>query len=431
LKLALRFGYFLTMKTSQSVWRQLSVMPLLAVAAISFDFPAAANGLPPVELRVAYPNLTFDRPLWMEEAPDDSKRLFVVEQAGKVWVLPENRDSAERKLFLDISPRRPYVQNEEGLLAFAFHPQFRTNGLFYLYYSQHSPQRVVLSEMRVAQNDSTQADLSTERILMEIDQPYWNHNGGQLVFGPDGYLYLSPGDGGSRDDPHNVSQSGHHLLGKILRIDVNSRTGKLPYGIPRDNPFVGKEKDGTLKANPFETKPEGVRPEIWAYGLRNIWRMSFDRETGELWAADVGQDKWEEINLIVKGGNYGWNVREGFHPFKDLKPRGKPLDPVIEYPHTAALAAESKFPDHGIGVSVTGGYVYRGKKIPALRGVYMYADFQMGTVWGFRYENGEITARGTLAAENPLRPVSSFAEDGDGEVYLISFDGRIYEFVGN
>jgi glucose/arabinose dehydrogenase len=283
-----------------------------------------------------------------------------------------------------------------------------------------------LSEVHLSKSDSDQADLSTERVLLAIPQPYWNHNGGTLVFGPDGYLYLSLGDGGDANDPHNVGQSGHHLLAKILRLDVNSRTGNLPYGIPKDNPFVGKNDDGTLKGDPFDTRPEGVRPEIWAYGLRNVWRMSFDRETGELWAGDVGQDKWEEVDIITKGGNYGWSAREGFHDFKRTKVQGKPLDPVIEYPHNAGLSAESKFPDHSPGVSITGGYVYRGKKIPSLRGVYTYADFGMGTIWRLRYEKGQLTEHGTLVRGNPSRNLASFAEDRDGELYVLSFDGNIY-----
>jgi quinoprotein glucose dehydrogenase len=389
----------------------------------------AADALPTLELRVAFPNLKFNRPLAMEEAPDGSKRLFVTEQDGKILVPPQDRSGVEAKVFLDITGRKPHAQNEEGLLAFAFHPQFKSNGKFYIYYTQQGPKRNVLSEAQVSKTDPNKADLASERVLLQIEQPYWNHDGSTVTFGPDGYLYFSTGDGGTGGDPHFVGQSGHHLLGKILRIDVNSRTGKLPYGIPKDNPFVGKDKEGNPRPDPFDTKPEGIRPEIWAYGLRNAWRMSFDRETGELWAGDVGQDKWEEVDIITKGGNYGWSVREGFHAFKEQKTNGKPLDPVIEYPHNALLAPECKFPDHGIGVSITGGYVYRGKRIPALRGVYVYGDYQMGTIWGLRYENGKIVTHGTLVKGDPLRQVASFAEDRDGELYMLSFDGRIYEFA--
>ena len=407
---------------SRRFWILYALIQLISVARM-----LATNSLPAIELRDAYPALSFDRPLWMEEVPDDSKRLVLVEQGGRVWLLPADHNRAEKQLFLDISERKPMVQNEEGLLAFAFHPQFKANGKFYLYYSQQSPKRSVLSELQVFKSDPHAGDLSSERVVLVVPQPYWNHNGGTVLFGPDGYLYLSLGDGGSGDgDPHNFGQSLHFLLAKILRIDVNSRTGKLSYGIPKDNPFVAKDDQGNLKDDPFDTKPEGVRPEIWASGLRNVWRMSFDRATGELWAGDVGHSNWEEVDLIVKGGNYGWNAREGFHDFKAASGKGKLLDPVLEYAHTPNLATNSAFPDHGIGVSVTGGYVYRGEKMPALRGVYVYADFQMGTIWGLRRENGQITARGTLVKENPSRQIVSFAEDRAGELYVLSFDGKIY-----
>ncbi len=404
------------------------IYSLILVCAFT-EFGRSAEALPTLDLQVAFPELKFERPLWMEEAPDDSRRMAVVEQRGKVLLFPRDPAARDPKLFVDISDRKPWVQNEEGLLAFAFHPQFKSNGLFYLYYSQQSPKRSALSEMRVSKTNPDQADLSTERTLLEIPQPYWNHNGATAAFGPDGYLYLSLGDGGLGGDPHNVGQSGHHLLGKILRLDVNSRTGKLPYGIPKDNPFVGKDDNGNAKADPFDTKPEGVRPEIWAYGLRNVWRMSFDRDTGELWAGDVGQDKWEEVDLITKGGNYGWSAREGFHEFKNQKAQGKAIDPIIEYPHNASLSAECKFPDHSPGQSITGGYVYRGKKLPSLKGVYVYGDFAMGTVWGLRYENGSVTTHGKLSKENPGRQLASFAEDRDGEIYALAFDGKIYQFV--
>jgi quinoprotein glucose dehydrogenase len=352
-----------------------------------------------------------------------------VEQGGRIWLLPRDRASADAKLFLDISSRRPHRQSEEGLLSMVFHPQFKTNGLLYIFYSQQGPKRDVISELRVSRTDPDKADLATERIVMEVLQPYWNHNGGAMLFGPDGYLYLSFGDGGSGNDPHLMSQNLHTLLGKIVRIDVNTRSGRLAYGIPRDNPFWGKDRNGTVQADPFETRPEGVRPEIWAYGFRNVWRMSFDRETGELWAGDVGQNKWEEINLVEKGGNYGWSVMESFHPFKEQRSQGTLIDPVIEYAHNVNLARESKFPDHGPGVSVTGGYVYRGTKFPALRGVYVYADHQTGAIWGLRYANGQITAWGDIVKPQAARLTPSFAEDLQGELYVISFDGKIYEFT--
>jgi glucose/arabinose dehydrogenase len=393
---------------------------------ICFQIVRAAEPLPTLDLVVAFPNLKFNRPLWMEEVPDGSKRIIVIEQDGKVFIFPCDHSAKDPKTFLDLTPRKPHVQNEEGLLAFTFHPKFKENGLLYLYYSQQAPKREVLSEVHISKSNPDQADLSTERILLEIPHPYWNHNGGTIIFGPDGYLYVSLGDGGDANDPHNVGQSGHFLLAKILRLDVNSRTGNLPYGIPKDNPFVGVDDNGKPKDDPFDTRPEGVRPEIWAYGLRNVWRMSFDRETGELWAGDVGQDKWEEVNLITKGGNYGWSVREGFHEFKKTKVQGNPLDPVIEYPHNPGLSSECKFPDHSIGMSITGGYVYRGKKLPSLRGVYVYGDYATGTIWGFRHENGKVTTHSTLVSGNPSRNPASFAQDGEGEVYVLCFDGNIY-----
>jgi glucose/arabinose dehydrogenase len=394
----------------------------VAAAALSMSNGIAQSNLPSLDLKPAWPNLKFSRPLGMAEAPDGTHRQFVVEQDGRVWILPKDWNSAEPILFLDISDRKPHRDNEEGLLSLAFHPQFKANGLFYLFYSQQNPKRDVISEVRVAKTDSNKADLATERVVLEVMEPYWNHNGGAMLFGPDGYLYLSFGDGGAADDPHLNGQNLHQLLGKIVRIDVNSRTDNLAYGIPKDNPFLVKDKSsGTNIAD--------ARPEIYAVGLRNVWRMSFDRQTGELWAADVGQNKFEEVDLIVKGGNYGWSVREGFHPFKEQKSQGALLDPVIEYGHNPQLAAQSKFPDHSIGISITGGYVYRGKKIPVLRGVYVYADFTMGTIWGLRYESGKLTADAEIVKGNQLRSISSFGEDSDGELYVISFDGKIYEFT--
>ena len=371
----------------------------------------AEAAFPSLQMKVAFPELTLNRPLWLCEAPDGSHRLFVLEQPGKILILPKDRTGKETKVFLDISARKPYVGNEEGLLGLAFHPQFKANGKFYIYYTQQGPRRSVLSEVQVSKDDLNAADPATERILMEIPQPYENHNGGTLLFGPDGFLYVGLGDGGAANDPHNNGQNLGTLLGKILRIDVNSRTGHLPYGIPQDNPFVGKD--------------DKVRAEIWAYGLRNPWRFSFDRQTGELWTGDVGQNKWEEVDIIVKGGNYGWNIREGLHPFTNaVETAAKLIEPVIEYPHSPIYDT-----NHTPGLSITGGYVYRGEKTPGLRGVYLYADWALGTIWGLRYQDGKVTERGVVFMQPkgllPLRNVASFGEDGSGEIYILVYEGNV------
>ena len=404
---------------------RIPVVPALILAlATACSSPAPrVESLPAMELKVAWPNLTFERPVCTAVPPDGSGRVFLVEQGGRIKILPSDRDGRDAEIFLDISDREPLGGNEEGLLGFDFHPRFRENGMCYLYYSQHDPRRSVVSEIRISQDDPAKADLSTERILMEIPQPFGNHNSGPIVFGPDGYLYIALGDGGSANDPHGNGQNLKTLLGSVLRIAVDSRSGDLAYGIPPDNPFAGR-KDGT-------------RGEIWAYGLRNPWRMSFDRETGDLWLGDVGQDKWEEVNLIIKGGNYGWNAREGFHSFID---KGEiavnHIDPVIEYPHP--FGSKGQLIEHGSGLSITGGFVYRGQKIPALRGVYVYADYIVGTIWGLRYESGKLTHHGVLV-DAPLkirinkkpvvRAIAGFGEDAAGELLILAFDGRIYEFV--
>lgn len=356
----------------------------------------AEAAIPTVRLTPAFPNLVFDRPLCITHANDTTGRLFVVEQAGRIHVLSGEADAKHTAVFLDITRAVRTEHNEEGLLALAFDPDYTANGHFYVYYSASNPRRGILSRFSVSKSDPNRADPASERIILEIGQPYGNHNGATVIFGPDDYLYLSLGDGGSAGDPHGHGQNLGTLLGSILRIDVTPKDTTRPYAIPSDNPFIGVD---------------GARGEIWAYGLRNVWRMSFDRVTGDLWAGDVGQNKWEEIDLIVRGGNYGWNIREGAHDYRPAPTRQKLIDPVIEYGREA-------------GVSVTGGYVYRGTRFPKLQGVYLYADYVTGTIWGLRYAQGKLLESGTLL-EQPNN-ISSFGEASDGEIFITCFDGKVY-----
>ena len=406
------------MKWSSFMLRTLCWLALLGSSAV-------AQPLPKISLLLAFPELEIKNPVRMEEAPDNSGRFFIVEQDGRIVIVRKGADGANAKEFLNLEDRKPHGGLEEGLLGLAFPPQFRNNGLVYIYYSQHDPRRSVVSEFKVSAEDSDRADLKSERVLMEIPQPFDCHKAGQVAFGPDGDLYIGLGDGGAGNDPFNNAQNTAVLLGKILRIDVNSRSTvhahnaaiQLPYGIPNDNPFV----------NEPEFWEYSVRREIWAYGLRNPFRFSFDRETGDLWAGDVGQDSWEEVDLITKGGNYGWCVREGAHHFKPGPDGAHFIDPVIEYPHDPKMLSQSKFPNHGTGSCIIGGNVYRGRQFPALRGVYVYADYVLGTFWGFRYQNGRITKYGKLL-EQP-KNISAFAEDREGEFYALAYDGHIYSIT--
>ena len=407
---------------------------LLAALIISSTRICPAQALPKIELRPVFTALHLERPVWMSEAPDGSGRLFIVGQAGKIMIVKKGSDGSDAKVFFNIENRHPYFQNEDGLLSIAFHPGFKTNGLFYVYYTQENPAdqhlkpqnypyRSVVSEFKVSATDPDRADMSTERILLEVPQPFWNHKGGELAFGPDGYLYLGLGDGGLGGDPFGSGQSTTTLLAKMLRIDVNTRdtTGRgfrqreLPYGIPRDNPFVHLGN--------------GVRQEIFAYGLRNPWRYSWDRLTGALWLGDVGQDLWEEVDIVTNGGDYGWSVREGMHEYKPGPPGAIYANPIMEYTHRPDLRHEGLFPDHSIGLCVIGGYVYRGEKYPSLDGVYIYGDASLGTIWGLRYDyaSHQVTAHGTLLQQP--ENINSFAEDQAGELYVMMLSGRIYSIV--
>jgi glucose/arabinose dehydrogenase len=414
------------------------LFPAIQVFFISFlSAVSAAQSLPKIELKQVFPNLQIDRTVWMSEAPDGSGRFFVIGQAGKILIVQKDSDGSAAKEFLNIEDRHPYFDNEDGLMSIAFHPGFKTNGLFYIYYNQKNPEdqhsqpqnypfRSVISEFKVSASDPDKAEMSSERIILEVQQPFSNHKGGELAFGPDGYLYLGLGDGGAGDDPFGSGQNTATLLAKILRIDVNTRSTvmngwhrqKLEYGIPSDNPFVNEPNMGF-----------GARKEIFAYGLRNPWRYSFDRETGALWVGDVGQDLWEEVDLVTNGGNYGWSIREGAHHFKPGPPGAQYIDPVMEYTHRPDLQSQGMFPDHSIGLCVIGGYVYRGEKYPSLDGIYIYGDYNLGTIWGLHYDYDayKVTAENTLLQQP--KNITSFAEDQEGEIYVLTQGGEIYQIT--
>ncbi|GAA5214994.1 PQQ-dependent sugar dehydrogenase [Corallincola platygyrae] len=347
-----------------------------------------------VELKPVFSELRFEVPLYLTHAGDDSNRLFVVEQTGKIKVFQNSDAVTQAQVFFDINKatkNRFTLSNEEGLLGLAFDPEFKTNQTFYVYYSAVKPRRSVIAKYRVQQGNPNLTDYQSEQVILEVPQDYRNHNGGMLAFGPDGYLYVGLGDGGSAGDPLNRAQDMTQLLGKILRIDGNG------------NPAPG---------NPFITNPQ-VRDEIWAHGLRNPWRFSFDRKTNKLWAADVGQNAWEEVNLIEPGINYGWPWYEATHEFRDVSDAPADLQmPVIEY-------------SHDWGQSITGGYVYRGQGSPALNGWYFFADYVSGRVWA------ADTAKTPLAPIEVARSTSpsSFGEDQAGELYLVSHTGSIYHVV--
>jgi glucose/arabinose dehydrogenase len=345
------------------------------------------------------------RPILVTHAGDGSNRVFAPTQQGVIYVLPNDRKAIKAEVFLDLQSKVSYndKSNEEGFLGLAFHPKYRENGQFFVYYTNtHKPHQNVIARYRASKDNPSQADPASEEILLTLDKPFWNHDGGTLAFGPDGYLYIAVGDGGLANDPFGNGQKLSTLLGKILRIDVDHQDGERPYAIPADNPFV-QQKD--------------AKPEIWAYGLRNVWRLAFDQKTGVLWAGDVGQDAWEEIDLIAKGGNYGWNVREGLHPFvkkggkqpaTDKKPAGM-TDPIWEY-------------DHETGKSITGGLVYRGKAIPELVGAYVYADYVSGKLWALWYDPAQkkVTANREIPLSKSV-PIMSFGEDEQGEIYFTTY----------
>ncbi len=360
-----------------------------------------------VGIERAYSQLRFDRPVGLTGAGDGSGRIFVVEQAGVVRWFNQNEENPTSGVFLDISQRVSRRGNEEGLIGFAFHPDFKNNGYVFCHYSSDKERTGknqvatnIIARFKVSK-DPNVVDHSSEKILLTAPQPFANHNGGALEFGPDGYLYFSLGDGGFKDDPLGNGQNIGTMLGAINRINPDVESESKPYSIPADNPFVNTP---------------AAAPELFAMGLRNVWRFSFDRKTGELWAADVGQNLIEEVNIIVRGGNYGWNRYEANDDF------AKQTQLATER-HDKPIA----WYGHEWGGSITGGYVYRGKKFPELDGSYFFGDYMTGNMWRTRKnESNEYT---TELARRTGRSIASFGEDDEGELFLLSFDGGIYRIV--
>ena len=338
-----------------------------------------------------------ERPIFVTQVDDETERLFIIEQPGRIRIVEDGELLDES--FLDLTDVTGITANERGLLGLAFHPEFSENGYFYVNYTKSSNGDTVVARYSVSEDDPNLADHDSESVIIEIQQPFGNHNGGMIEFGSDGYLYIGMGDGGSAGDPQNNGQNDSTLLGAMLRIDIDS---DAPYAIPEDNPFTDT--------------PDSLS-EIWATGLRNPWRFSFDMETGDLYIGDVGQNQYEEIDFqpadSIGGENYGWSIYEANHSFS-----GGTVDdtifPIIEY-------------DRDDGCSVTGGYVYRGEALPELDGVYLYGDYCTGTVWWLR-QTDEGEWEGDILFDTDIN-ISSFGQDLAGEVYIVDHRGGVYLLV--
>jgi len=390
--------------------RGISIVALLALSTVllecggSSSSPAPAAPAPPAAppppsgplVLTLTPVLSgLNSPVDLQNAADGSGRLFVVEQQGQIRIVSNN--SLLPTPFLDITSLVDFG-GEKGLLGLAFHPAYSQNRRFFVNYDRvvSGQMQTVIAEFQTSASNPNQADPNSQRILFTVNQPFPNHKGGQLAFGPDGFLYIGLGDGGSAGDPLGNAQNRQVLLGKMLRIDVDHTSPGLQYAIPSDNPFLN-----------------GVdRGEVWAYGLRNPWRFSFDVPSGRLFVADVGQDKFEEIDILQKGGNFGWNIMEGLHCFKPSSGCNMTglILPITEY-------------DHSQGDAVIGGYVYRGPAIPRLSGTYLFSDFESGTIWGLTENSTGQWTRSQLIAGG--RNISSFGRDEAGELYVLDYSGTL------
>ena len=399
-------------------------IPIFALFVSLIAGPLTAADSPKVKLEKIYANLGVERPISLQIAPDGSKRRFLVEQTGKIKLLPSDESASSAKVFLDMSSSMSVEKDfEEGLLGLAFHPQFKDNGKFYLTFSRQGPKRLVLAEFQVSKSDPDAGDPGSERVLLEIQEPEWNHNSGNLFFGPkDGMLYLCAGDGGVKNGVHLLSQKLTSWCGKVLRIDVDGRTGSRAYGIPGDNPFIDTPN---------------AAPEIWAYGLRNPWGAAIDSETGLLYLADVGQDLYEEINLIEKGGNYGWNYKEATHSFPGREPLLAALGQQNQVPPPADAVLIDPIHEYNRadGLSITGGFVYRGKAIPGLKGCFLYGDWRFGNLWALQYDAEQKKTVANHVVEKPADPANPTVQptgiypDENGEALYLDWRGAIFRLV--
>ncbi|NOZ53533.1 MAG: PQQ-dependent sugar dehydrogenase [Gammaproteobacteria bacterium] len=353
--------------------------------------------LPTIGLERVFENIDIESPLWLTQAPVADDDWYLLEKSGRIIRFKNENKVTKSRVFLDISDRVDNSTNEGGLLSMAFHPNYGDNQHVYLSYTRSgSPLTSYVTRFKSLDGGGS-LSANSEHVVLKVPQPYTNHNGGHIVFGADSYLYIGLGDGGSGGDPKRHGQNVNTFLGALLRIDVDKAD---PYAVPDDNPFVGKA--------------QGLA-EIYAWGLRNPWRWSFDRETQVLWLADVGQNNWEEVNIIKKGGNYGWNIREGTHCYRSRDCDDKTLqNPIVEYSHKQ-------------GCSITGGFVYRGKAIPTLQGVYLYGDYCSGTVWGI-VKQREDQFQAVKLIESGLN-IASFSEGKDGELYVLHLAGEIHKIV--
>ncbi len=407
------FEFFTTLPTM--VRNSLFCLALAALVAPAFSAPS-------LKLEPIYAELSLERPVSLQVPDDGTNRRFLVEQTGKIKILPSDETATEASVFLDLTDSIGVEKDfEEGLLGLAFHPEYKENGKFYVTFSRQGPKRLVVAEYTVSKDNPDAADAGSERVLLEVQQPEWNHNSGNILFGPeDGMLYICVGDGGFRNGIFMLPQKLTRWNGKVLRIDVDSRTDELEYGIPSDNPFV---------SDPVAC------PEIWAYGLRNPWGAAIDAETGLFYLADVGQDLYEEIDIIKKGGNYGWEYREGLHEFAPRADLMKLLGRKPDAPAGANFIDPIHEYNRADGLSITGGFVYRGDAIPDLQGHYLYGDWKFGNLWALHYDpkskevvsNDQFEKPADLA--NPTVQPTGFYPDENGEAIVLGWRGKLFRIV--